>query len=148
VVKRSKRNPKEAPQPQGRQKTAGSDGPIEDRCGAYLSRTDPPKYCKKYPAKGRTRCKLHGGATPRGPDSPHFVHGQRSHLYRDLLSGSLLTGYLSLQSDEDLVTTQEQIRIWTARERQLVERLSDHGESSAAWRAARMAMGEVDGAKD
>lgn len=33
-------------------------------CGAKAKSTGEP--CRQIPAKGRTRCKLHGGATPRG----------------------------------------------------------------------------------
>jgi hypothetical protein len=33
-------------------------------CGAKAKSTGEP--CRQMPAKGRTRCKLHGGATPRG----------------------------------------------------------------------------------
>lgn len=34
-------------------------------CGARASSTGEP--CRNVPLKGRTRCKFHGGATPRGP---------------------------------------------------------------------------------
>lgn len=44
-------------------------------CGA---RTRAGAPCRRRPAKGRRRCKLHGGATPQGPDSPHWRHGRRS----------------------------------------------------------------------
>ena len=141
----------ERPVPHGTEQKSskrGSPKAVEGRCGAYLKGSDPPAYCLKWPLQGRTRCKLHGGKSKRGPDHPNWTHGQRSHLYRDLLDGALLKGYLAIQNDDDLIRTEEQIRLWTAREAQLVERLADSGESSASWRAARMAMGEVDGAQD
>ena len=28
------------------------------------------------------RCRLHGGATPRGPDSPHFKHGRYAYAFK------------------------------------------------------------------
>ena len=31
--------------------------------------------CKRAPAKGRNRCKLHGGAALRGKSSPNYKHG-------------------------------------------------------------------------
>lgn len=40
-------------------------------CGAMAKSTGEP--CRQIPAKGRTRCKLHGGATPRG-DGPAGWH--------------------------------------------------------------------------
>jgi len=147
-VTTAKRKANAFPQPHDVSTPRGSEQPIKGRCGSHLKATDPPRYCTQWPRKGRTRCKFHGGNTKRGPDSPHWKHGKRSLLYQDLLRGPLLTGYLALQSDEDLVNMQEQIRLWTARERQLVERLTDNGETSATWRSARMALGEIDGAKD
>lgn len=34
------------------------------RCGAKLRGKD--RFCQKFPLAGKTRCKLHGGATPKG----------------------------------------------------------------------------------
>jgi len=49
-------------------------------CGATARSTGQP--CRRpagwgtnHPGAGR--CKLHGGATPSGPASPHYVHGER-----------------------------------------------------------------------
>lgn len=41
-------------------------------CGAKTRSGQP---CQKPPVKGAKRCRLHGGATPRGADSPHFKTG-------------------------------------------------------------------------
>ena len=41
------------------------------RCGAKRKSTGTP--CKALPARGRTRCRLHGGATPKG-DGPTGWH--------------------------------------------------------------------------
>ena len=128
---------------EGETRKRGSEAPIQGRCGSRLRRTDPPRYCEKYPLKGRSRCQLHGGLSPRGPASPNWKHGQRSLYYKDLLMGSLLKGYLALQTDEEILSLQEQIRLWTGRERVLVERLTDHGESSEAWKAVHAAMREA-----
>jgi hypothetical protein len=55
------------------------------KCGARLRGERAGKTCThqagwgtKHPGEGR--CKLHGGATPRGVDSPHFKHGTRSRF--------------------------------------------------------------------
>jgi hypothetical protein len=55
------------------QKIVGIDG----RCGARL-RGKPGAFCKRYPEPRRTRCRLHGGASPVGRDHPSFKHGGRS----------------------------------------------------------------------
>jgi len=46
------------------------------RCGAHARSTGQP--CKNVVAPGRTRCRLHGVATPRGRESPHYKHGRFS----------------------------------------------------------------------
>lgn len=51
----------------------GTDG----RCGAQL-RGQPGTFCAKFPIRGRSRCRLHGGRSPTGPDHPTFLHGRRS----------------------------------------------------------------------
>jgi len=53
---------------------------ITGTCGAKTKGTGAP--CRRPAGWGTDhagvgRCKLHGGATPRGLDSPHFVHGLR-----------------------------------------------------------------------
>jgi len=41
-------------------------------CGAETRSGTP---CQRRPAKGANRCKLHGGASPKGTDSPNWKHG-------------------------------------------------------------------------
>ncbi len=122
----------------------GSDEPIEGRCGRKLGGTDPPRYCKNFPAKGRRRCKTqgHGGDTKRGAESPAFVHGQRSSLYADVLGGALQRGYEAIQTDEELLSCREQIKLWTGRERQLIEQLS--GGTTMNEKEVRESMAKVD----
>jgi hypothetical protein len=43
-----------------------------DKCGAKTRAGTP---CERFPVPGRTRCKLHGGASPRGVAHPRFQHG-------------------------------------------------------------------------
>jgi hypothetical protein len=45
------------------------------RCGARTRARTP---CRRPPAKGRTRCKLHGGKSLRGRSHPRFKHGRYS----------------------------------------------------------------------
>lgn len=50
--------------------------PIE-RCGARI-KDRLGESCAEAPVAGRRRCRLHGGLTPVGRQSPHFVHGRDS----------------------------------------------------------------------
>ena len=42
-------------------------------CGAQTRAGSP---CKKPPIQGRTRCRLHGGLSPKGADHWNFQHGR------------------------------------------------------------------------
>lgn len=50
-------------------------------CGA---KTRSGGKCKNAPVTGAKRCRMHGGKTPRGTDSPNFKHG----LYSEYLPES------------------------------------------------------------
>lgn len=51
---------------------------MEGRCGA---KTKNGGACKNRPLTGRKRCKFHGGATPRGPDSANWDHGHKAYKF-------------------------------------------------------------------
>ena len=57
-----------------------SDEPRPDRCAAKCR---DGGYCEQYPVEGTERCRMHGGSTPKGKDSPHTVHGLRSQYLDD-----------------------------------------------------------------
>jgi hypothetical protein len=46
-------------------------------CGARL-RGRHGEFCAEPPVQGRRRCRLHGGATPVGRESPHFLSGRHA----------------------------------------------------------------------
>lgn len=63
----------------------GSAQPIPGRCGARLRGERKGQFCARYPAKGKTRCRNHGGGvnpeTGRGSGAP-IKHGRYSQRYR------------------------------------------------------------------
>ena len=71
-------------------------------CGANL-RGKPGLTCKKPPMDGRTRCRLHGGASLAGVDSPNFRTGTLSKL----LPARILSSYLENLNDPDLLSLSE-----------------------------------------
>ena len=95
----------------------GSDAPIEGKCGAKLKRTDPPRYCKRNKAKGRTRCKIHGGASLRGIESGTFKHGR----YSKALPGGLADKYAERLADPDILSMVPDIALLDARLEELLE---------------------------
>lgn len=61
-------------------------------CGAKLRGKD--RTCQKAPmANGR--CRLHGGATPNGPDSANYKHGR----YADVFKGKMADRFQRAQAD-------------------------------------------------
>ena len=68
-----------APEPARRDADTGDQRPLPGRCGA---RTRSGLACLAYPVAGRTRCRMHGGASPRGVSSPHYRHGRARRSVR------------------------------------------------------------------
>lgn len=77
------------------------------RCGA---RTRDGGTCDNPPMKERTRCRMHGGATPRGLASPHHKHGRRSRA----LPQHLLDRYEDALADSELLSIREDVALLTA----------------------------------
>ena len=98
-------------QPYGARKIAhnpaGSVKPLRGKCGAKLRGSKPARYCKRDPLHGKTRCKLHGGATPTGLDSPHIRTGLRSRF----LPKGLKERYEQARADQRLMQIREDVAL-------------------------------------
>ncbi len=99
------------------------------RCGATKVDGTP---CQQYPLRGRTRCRLHGGATPRGIALPQTKHGR----YSVSLPTRLMGRYEEALEDPDLLSTRSDIAVLVARQDDLLARV-DSGEAGALWHQAR-----------
>lgn len=55
------------------------------------------KPCNNPPVTGRAVCRMHGGATPRGAESPHYKHG----LYSRYAAPALAVRIDELRQDEE-----------------------------------------------
>lgn len=94
-------------------------------CGA---KTRGGGKCKKAPLEGRTRCKLHGGASLRGPESKTFKHG----LYSKAVPKNLKTNFTNLLSDPNLLEGRAEVALMQLRLTQLSGRVQSN-ESGRAW---------------
>lgn len=56
-------------------KRKGSTKPIDGKCGARLKGEDAGRFCADVREKDRSRCRLHGGASPRAAAHPRTTHG-------------------------------------------------------------------------
>lgn len=101
------------------------------RCGA---KTRKAGLCPNPPVTGRTRCRMHGGATPRGIASPQFVHGRRS---RDLPT-RLLSRYQDALEDEQLLELASDVALIDTRLGEVLSQI-DSGETGRLWAALRKA---------
>jgi hypothetical protein len=104
----------------------GDAKPKPSVCGA---KTRNGGKCQKAPLEGRTRCKLHGGATPTGAASPHFKHG----MYTKVLPKNLKANFDKLMSDPQLLEGRAETSLMQLRLTQLAGRVQCN-ESGSAWR--------------
>jgi hypothetical protein len=74
-------------------------------CGAKLKNGNG--HCRRVPNTGRSRCHVHGGATPRGLSSPHFKHGR----YSTALPERLAATYEAALRDPELLDLRDEIAL-------------------------------------
>lgn len=86
------------------------------------------KLCTKKVMEGRTKCKNHGGGTPRGPASPHWESGR----YSRALPERYRAAFLRATSSPNLLGLREQIALLDSRVEELLGQLS-RSESGALW---------------
>lgn len=99
---------------------------MHQRCGAKTRDGDP---CKNPPVIGATRCRMHGGKTPRGRALPQTTHGR----YSKDLPTRLAARYEEARTDPDLLNLNAEIHLTYA---MLTEALRgmDQGEAGRLWR--------------
>ncbi len=80
-------------------------------CGAKLRLSDPARYCRRRPLKGRKRCRLHGGRTPRGMGSPHYA----GRGYSQDLPTRLLDRWEEALDDPNLTSMRSELALLDSR---------------------------------
>lgn len=112
--------------------------PIDGRCNAQ---TRDGGYCANYPVDGRDRCRMHGGAQPRGTDSPNAIHGLRS----DYLTEEDEAIYDEVRQHDNAELVQEEIwMIKTKLLRAAREAGGEDGQQLAKDMLAKIEAGEAD----
>jgi hypothetical protein len=105
-----------------------SDQPIKGKCGSPL-RKKPGKFCTEWPMRGRTRCKLHGGASPVGIASARATHLR----YSKYLPVGLLEKFVEAMGDEKLLRLDENVG---AVEMQIMAMLDELAKGGVDWESA------------
>lgn len=90
-------------------------GPIPGRCGAH---TRDGGYCPAWPVKGRTRCRMHGGAPGSGRPPKHG-------LYSKVLRKSLATKYEAFLNDPDYTSLAKELALARSLLSEYVSRFRD-----------------------
>lgn len=80
------------------------------RCGAKTKKDGSP--CRRSPVKGSNRCKLHGGLSLKGTDSPTYKHGLYSKYAGDSLKQVI--SELDNVDSEELINPQNEIKLLQA----------------------------------
>jgi hypothetical protein len=101
----------------------GSAEPIPGRCGRHLRGTDPPRYCKCMPAKGRDCCRRCGGSTPSGVSHYNYKNGKTSKYLKDL-PDVFRTGYKAALADPELSAVRDELGLLTVRVSELLRRMA------------------------
>lgn len=83
-------------------------------------------HCRSYILMRNGRCRLHGGATPRGIASASWKHGR----YSKVMPKRLMERYAAALNDPELGSVRDEMAATTARIGELFERL-DYGETHA-----------------
>lgn len=95
-------------------------------CGAKLRNKDA--HCRQF-AMANGRCKLHGGRTPAGIESPQWKHGR----YSTKIPTRMLSRFLDAEGDETLLSNRQEISLITTRIEDLLGRV-DTGEAGDQWK--------------
>ena len=108
------------------------------QCGA---KTRKGGQCKRSPSAGRTRCRLHGGATPSGVGSPHFKHGR----YSKVLPTGLRKKFEEAGKDPLLLSHEPELKLLDVKLSELIGELGQGGgpetfaELQKAWKELQAA---------
>jgi hypothetical protein len=106
--------------------------PTHPTCGAKLRNG---KKCPSWPMQGRTRCRMHGGATPVGIASPNWKTGR----YSKYLPQGLGELAYEASHDPELHNLRDLIAVYTARIQHLLG-LVGTGASPERFKAIREAV--------
>jgi hypothetical protein len=110
------------------------------QCTAMSKRTG--ERCKAQAVTGREKCRHHGGKTPAGPASPHWVDGRRSRI----LPKGLMDDYHAARRAGDTLALVTEIALIDARINDLLVRV-DSGESGRLWTQLRTSWRTYDTAR-
>lgn len=105
-------------------------------CGAKLRGKNA--HCQK-PPMSNGRCRLHGGKTPSGPDSPHFKHG----IYAEAFKNKMGKRFEGFQKDRQPLDMVPDLNVQRALLAEYIEKVSDKPTLNGLFNASIIAQGAV-----
>lgn len=101
-------------------------------CGAKTKTTLDGRPCERKPTKGRDRCMMHGGHSPRGVQSPHF----RNRGYARDIPRRMAAKMERAMMDPDLSSLKSELALIDVRLGELVSKLPEQ-HTKESWVAVR-----------
>ncbi len=102
------------------------------RCGAKLRRRKGT--CQNWGMENG-RCRMHGGATPKGIESSSWKHGR----YSKYMPSGMRAKYEESMSDPELLALNDEIALVRSRLQELLEKLDDSPDAGGTWNQLRTA---------
>ena len=99
------------------------------RCGAKTRNGDP---CASWPVGGRTRCRMHGGKTPRGPANANYIVGGIQFL-----PARMFAAYRDAALDPELMSLRQDLALLDARIIDVLNAWIPARQAAFGWRCAR-----------
>lgn len=100
--------------------------------------------------RGRETCRYHGGKNARGIGAARYgktkLPSTLPGTYSKFIPVKLAADYRKAQSDPERLAMAHEIRVWSAREQELLRRV-DPGDPGSAWRQLRDAKAALDAAQ-
>jgi len=109
-----------------------SNKPNPDRCGAKLRKSNPPRYCQRYPMPNG-RCHLHGGKSLKGPASATYQGKGFSKYFPSKKLGEIFARSFE---DPELTRLRKDLAIVETRLVELIQSLNSE-QSGILWKQIR-----------
>lgn len=107
------------------------------RCTAKAKRSG--KQCELPAVSGSKKCRMHGGSTPKGIESPHFKTGKHSKY----LPARLSAIYEDIENDLEANILSRNIHLREALIRERLQWLEDSPDSAQVWSELRTLIDDI-----
>ena len=108
------------------------------QCTAQSKRSG--EQCKLAAMRGKTKCRMHGGKSLTGKDSPHYKTGKYSKYLPDRMADR----YEEALQEQDLISLSNEIALIDSQLTTQLEELQQRGANGETWAEARSLLADGD----